>query len=131
MTKTLPHLYHWLHSEHFLVPQPSETLHYPFPQPSHHSQKLIYLKSQAALQMGKCCMILNTALFLHMYKFFTVNLSFLCLSVWEDKFRHLHLENSSLLPRQLNLRCNRLFPKGILKSRVSVCQESAISHFTD
>lgn len=72
-----------------------------------------------------------TALFLHMYKFFTVNLSFLCLSVWEDKFRHLHLENSSLLPRQLNLRCNRLFPKGILKSRVSVCQESAISHFTD
>lgn len=59
--KTLQYLYHWLHSEHFLVPQLSRTLHYPFPQTSHHSQKLIYLKSQAALQMGKCFMILNNS----------------------------------------------------------------------
>lgn len=41
-----------------------------------------------------------TALFLHMHTFFTVNLSFLCLGLWEDKFRHLHLENSSMSPRQ-------------------------------
>lgn len=59
--KTLQHLYRWLQSEYFLVPLLSKALHYPLPQPSHHSQKLIYLKGQAAPQIGRRCMILNNS----------------------------------------------------------------------
>lgn len=51
-----------------------------------------------------------TALFPHMHAFFMVNLSFLCLR--EEKFKHLSLENSSLLPRQLaELEMHQIIPQ--------------------
>lgn len=99
--KTLQHLYHWLHSEHCLVPQLSE----PCIIPSHNhpitARSLSIWRVRQLFKWENVSWYWITALFLHMHAFSTVNLPLLCLSLWEVKLRHLHLEDSSVLPRQL------------------------------